>query len=86
MLFVIDNRRNFWTGWNVRGLHTRNTNQLFMPTLNLSVFQQGIICSGIRIFTSLPTNIQHLRNDRAHFKNKLCTYLVTNPFYSISEF
>jgi hypothetical protein len=57
-----------------------------MPTVNLFVFRKGIACSGIRVFNSLASNIQHLRNDRARFKTKLGTYLITNSFYSVNEF
>jgi hypothetical protein len=54
-----------------------------MTTVNLQGFQKGITCSGIKIFNSLPSNIQHLRNDKALFKNGLHTYLST---CSINEF
>jgi hypothetical protein len=47
MLFVIDNQRNFQTGLNVHILNTRNKNRLYLPTVNLSIFQKGITCTGI---------------------------------------
>jgi hypothetical protein len=69
MLFVIDNQNNFRSGLEVHGLNTRNRNQLYLPTSNLSVIQKCTTYSGIRLFNSLPGFIQNLRNDRARFKN-----------------
>jgi hypothetical protein len=42
MLFIVDKQNNFYTGLNVLGLNTRNKNQLYIPTANLSTFQVGV--------------------------------------------
>ena len=86
MLFVTNYQNNFYMCLNVHRLNKGNKNQLYIPTANPSTFQKGVTDSGIRIFNKLPSNNQHLRNDRVHFKNKLCKYLITNSFYSITEF
>jgi hypothetical protein len=49
-------------------------------------FSEGCYFLGIRIFNRLSCNIQHLRNERVCFRNKLWKYLVINLFYSITEF
>jgi len=70
MLFIIDNPNNFQTGLEIHGLHTRSRNQLFIPVANLTIVQNGITYSGIKIYNSLPSNILDLKNDRKQFKNE----------------
>jgi hypothetical protein len=36
MLFIVDKQNNFYIGLNVHRLNTRNKNQLYIPTENLS--------------------------------------------------
>jgi hypothetical protein len=76
MLFIIDSHNDFRSGLQVHGLNIRNKNQLCLPIFNLSAFQKGTTFSGIKLFNSLPSTIQSLRNDRDHFKNSLHTYLI----------
>jgi hypothetical protein len=85
MLFVIDNQNNFCSGLEVHGLNIRSKNQLYLPTANLSVFEDATF-SGIRLFNSLPGTIQSPRNDRVRFKNNLLSYLMANSFYTVAEF
>jgi len=61
IVFVVDNQNHFYTGLNVHILYTGNKNQLYIPTANLSAFQEVFCISGIRIFNRLVSNIQHLR-------------------------
>ena len=86
MLFIGDNPNYFQTGLEVHGLHTRNKNQLFIPIVNLTSVQKGIIYFGIKIYNSLPSNILSLKKDRRRFKNELNRYLLNNSFYSVKEF
>jgi hypothetical protein len=86
MLFVIDNQNNFCSGLKAHGLNIRSQNQLYLPISNLSVFQKGMMFTGIRLFKRLPMTIQSLRKDRISFKNKLFLYLMNNSFYTVAEF
>jgi len=76
---------NFYTSLNLHKLNTRNKNQLYVPTANLSTLQMEVTYSGIRIFNRFPSNIQDIRNDRVRYKNKLHNYLI-NSFHSITKF
>jgi len=40
----------------------------------------------MKIFSSLPNNIENLRNDRVQFKLVLTEYLISHSFYSLTEF
>ena len=71
---------------NLHRLNTRNKNQLYAPTANLSTLQSGVTYSGIRLFNRMPSNIQDLRNNRMSYKNKLRDDLIINSFYTITKF
>jgi hypothetical protein len=87
VLFVIDNQNNFCSGLEVHGLNIRSQNQLYLPILNLSVFQNGTMCTSIRLYNRQPMNVQNLRKDRSSFKNKFFfLYLMNNSFYTVAEF
>jgi hypothetical protein len=86
MLFVIDNLKDFPTNAYVHSLDTRIKNQLCLPAVSLAGVQRGVSYSGVRIFNSLPSNIQSHRNDREKFKNNLHRYLATHSFYSVTDF
>jgi hypothetical protein len=85
MLFVIDNQTQFCSGSDFHGLNTRNREQLYLPNANLSVFQKGSTFAAIKLFKRLPKIIQNLK-DRMSFRNKLSSYLMSNSFYSVSEY
>jgi hypothetical protein len=70
MLFVIGNQNRFCSGLEVHGLNIRSQNQIYLPVPNLSVFQNGTMCTGVRLFNTLPMAIQNLRKGRISFKNK----------------
>jgi len=71
MLFIVDNQKDFLTNVYVQGLDTRNKNHLDLRIVSLSCVQKGVLYSGVKIFNSLPSNIQSHRNDRKRLKNKL---------------
>jgi hypothetical protein len=86
MLSIIDNQQYFFTNAHVHGLVTRNKNHLYLPALSLTCVQKGVSCSAVKIFNSLPSNIQSYKVDRRKFKKELCKYLTIHLFYSITEF
>jgi len=85
-LFIVDNQKDFLTNAYVHGLDTRNKNCLYLLVVGLSCVQKGFSYCGVKIFNSLPSNIQSYRNDRKRFKNKLYRYLIIHSFYSVNEF
>jgi hypothetical protein len=86
MLFVIDNQNRFCSGLEVHCLNIRSRNQLYLSNSNLSVFQNGTMCTSIRLFNRMPMTIQNLTKDRISFKNKLFLYLMNNLLYTVAEF
>ena len=90
MVFEIDNQKNYQSNLSVHGLDTRNKNQLYLPIVNLSCFQRGVLYCAKKIFSSLLNNIKNLRNDEMKFKFELYIYiyiyLITHSLYSLTEF
>jgi len=86
MLFIVDNQKDFLTNAHVHGLDTRNKNNLYLPVVSLSCVQKGVSNSGVKIFNSLPCNIQSYRNDRKRPQNKLYRYFIIHFFYLVTEF
>ena len=82
MLFIVDNQKDFPTNTYVHGLDTRNKNHLYLPTVSLSCVQKGVSFSRVKIFNSLPTNIQNHINDRKRFKSYRDTLLFI-PFIQL---
>jgi hypothetical protein len=73
MLFIVDNQKDFLTNATVYGLDTRNKNHLYLLVVSLSCVHKGVSQSGVKIFNSLPSNIQSYRNDRKRLKNNCCS-------------
>jgi hypothetical protein len=82
---VIDKQTKFCSSLDIHGLNTRNREQLYLPNLNLSVFQKGTRLTAIKLFNRLPKTIQSLKKDKISFRNKLILYLMNNSFYTVSE-
>jgi hypothetical protein len=76
MLFIIDNHQDFFTNAHVHGLDTRNKNNLYVPALSLTCVQKGALCSGVKVFNCLPSNIKIYKGDRRKFKQELCKCLT----------
>jgi hypothetical protein len=85
MLFIIDNQQDLFTNAHVHSLDTINKNHLYLPVQSLTCVQKGVSCSGVKIFNSLPSNIQSYEEDRRKFKKELCKYLTIHSFDSITE-
>ena len=58
MLFIVDNQKDFLTNSYAHSLDTRNKNCLCLPVVSLSCVQKVVSYSGVKIFNSLPSNIQ----------------------------
>ena len=58
IMFVARNRELFVINANVHNFPTRSHNDLHLPIANLSVFQQGVYFSGVKIFNNLPTYLK----------------------------
>jgi hypothetical protein len=60
MNVVVNNQEPFQTNSAIHSDNTRNMDHLHRPVSNLSCFQKGAYCAGIKIFNSLPSNLKSL--------------------------
>jgi hypothetical protein len=86
MNFTANSQEHFQSNSAMHSVNTRNKNQLHRPIANLSHFQNSAYYAGIKIFSSLPSNLTSLTNKKAQFKAALKQqYLIMQSFYSVDE-
>jgi hypothetical protein len=59
-------------------MNSRQKYNFHLPSSNLSLYQKGVYCTGIKVFNSLPQSIKNLSDDTKQFKSALKNYLI--PF------
>jgi hypothetical protein len=64
----------------------RSTTNLHPPTAQLKKKQKGVYYSEIKVFNSLPHDINELANEVIPFRNILRTFLLIHSFYNIDEY
>jgi hypothetical protein len=67
-------------------LETRQSNNLYTPQANLSVYQKGAYYSGVNIFNKFPSNIKNVNGNITKFKTTLKRFLYVNSFYTLKEY
>ena len=70
----------------VHTINTRNSSDLYLPSVHLSKVQKGVYYSGIKVFNCLPSRIISLSGDVREFKSALKRYLLEGSFYTIQEY
>jgi hypothetical protein len=75
--FVANNQELSQTNPTIHGVNTRNSDHLHRPVANLSCFQKSAYYAGIRIFDSLPSNLESHMIKKAQFEVALeGTYIL----------
>jgi hypothetical protein len=67
-------------------MNTRQKYNFHLPSSNLSLYQNGVYFTGIKVYNSLPQSIKNLSNDTKQFKSELKNYLHAHSFYFIDEY
>jgi hypothetical protein len=86
LMFVVQHKDLFITSIESHNLETRQSNNLYIPQANLSIYQKGAYYSGIKIFNKLPSNIKNVNGNIAKFKTTLKKFIYTNSFYTLDEY
>ena len=84
-LFVINNRGCFMVNSKMHDINTRTKSNLHRPISNLSAYQKGTYCSGIKVFNSVPSQIKALSHNRNQFKSALKIFVYFHSFYTLDE-
>jgi len=86
MLFVAKNKHFFILNSENHSKGTRQLNNLYHPSTNLTVYQKGARYMGIRIFNNLPPHIKEIPNNIKKFENCLKRFLHIHSFYCLEEY
>jgi len=54
LMFVVQNKNLFLANNENHNLDIRQRNNLYLPQVNLTIYQKGAYYSGIKIFNNLP--------------------------------
>jgi hypothetical protein len=71
LMFVVQHKDFFITSMDSHNLDTRQSNNLYTPQANLSVYQKGAYYSGVKIFNKLPSSITNVNGNITKFKTTL---------------
>jgi len=86
LMFVVQNKNLFSTNTENHNLDTRQRNNLYLPQANLTIYQKGAYCLGIKIFNNLPLEIKNVAGNQKKFKIALKKFLYTYSFYTMEEY
>jgi hypothetical protein len=86
LLFVIRNRGHFAPNSVYHNINTRRQKDLHLPHVFLTMYQKGVLYSGIKVFNALPTTITDISSNPKKFIVTLKRYLLSHSFYSVDEF
>jgi hypothetical protein len=85
-MFVVQHKDLLIKNMDSHNLETRQSNNLFTPQANLSVYQKGAYYPGVKIFNKLPSNIKNVNGNITKFKTTLKKLLYANSFYTLEEY
>jgi hypothetical protein len=86
LLYVVNNKHLFTKNLEIHNHDTRSAYNFHLPITNLTKYQKGAHCAGIKIFNHLRTHIKCVANEIRVFKTALKRFLLSNSFYSIEYF
>jgi hypothetical protein len=86
LLFVSYNKPLFSSNIESHTIATRQSQDLYLPQANLTVYQKGVYYMGIKMFNKLPIEIKSTYSNFKMFKVVLRQFLATNSFYTVDEY
>ena len=86
LLFVVDNRSYFKENSGIHNINNRTKSNLHQPLANSSPYQKGAYYYGIKVFSSLPSQIKDLSANRNQFRCTLESFLCSHSFYTFDEY
>jgi len=85
LLFVVHNRGYFASNSVYNNINTRQKNDLHLPQVSLTIYQKGVLYSGIKIFNALSMTIKDTSSNSKKLKVTLKDYLLTYSFYKFRQ-
>ncbi|PNF16664.1 hypothetical protein B7P43_G06414, partial [Cryptotermes secundus] len=84
--FAYKNTSKFVISMEVYTINTRQSINLYLPSVNLSKCKRGPYFMGIKIFNHFPRDIRKLLYDVNKFKVVTKNFFLQESFYSINEY
>jgi hypothetical protein len=85
-LYVVNNKDQYRETSEIHDKNTRSRLNLHLPLPNLSIYQRGTYCNGIKVFNNLPPDIKKLSHNVKQFSLALKRFLHTKSFYLLDEY
>jgi len=86
LLFMIRNNNQFLVISEVYHIDTRQHAKFHQPSLNLTKYQKGVYCLGVKVFNKLPAYIKVESDNPKEFRLFLRKFLFDNSFHSLDEY
>jgi len=67
-------------------LSPEKKNYLHLPHASLTMYQKGVLYSGIKVYNALPVTLKDISSNPKQFKVALKRYLLPHSFYCLHEF
>jgi hypothetical protein len=83
---VVNNKNYFKVNSEIHDINTRTKSNLHQPLSHLSTHQKGTYCFGIKVFNSLPAQIERLSHNMRQFESALKGFLYSHSFYTLDEY
>jgi hypothetical protein len=83
-MFVVNNMELFAENSDMYATVTRNSSNLHFPASNLTVFQKGPQYLGIKVYNSLPSDINSFPEIKSNLRMHYFSYFIY--IYFIEEF
>ena len=71
LMFVVQNKNFFLTNNKNHNLDTRQRNNLYLPQANVTIYQNGVYYSEIKVFNNLPSEINKVAGNKKKKKRKI---------------
>jgi hypothetical protein len=86
LMFVVQRKDHFITSIDSHNRETWQSNNLYTPQPNLSIYQKGAYYSGVNVFNKLPSNSKNVSGNINKFKSTLKKFVYINSFYTLEEY
>jgi len=86
LLFMIRNKNQFLVNSEIHHNDTRQRAHFHQPSENVTKYQKGEYCLGVKVFNMFPSYIKEECDNPKKFKVVLQKFLHKNSFYSLDEF
>ena len=82
---MIRNKNQFLVNSAVYHIDTRQHENFYQPSVNLTTYQKDVYYTGVKVFNKLPTYIEIEFDNPKKFKLVLQKILYENSFYSLDD-